>query len=58
MPIVNNANLTGENQMNKSLVIITGATSGIGLQTAVEFSKAGHPLLLLGRNTDKLEKLN
>ncbi len=44
--------------MNKSLVIITGATSGIGLQTAIEFSKAGHPLLLLGRNTDKLEKLN
>ncbi len=44
--------------MNKPLIIITGATSGIGMQTAVRFSEAGHPLLLIGRNTAKLAELN
>lgn len=43
---------------NKPLVIITGATSGIGQQTAIRFSEAGHPLLLLGRNIEKIENLN
>lgn len=44
--------------MSKPLVVITGATSGIGMQTAVRFSEAGYPLLLIGRNTAKLEALN
>jgi NADP-dependent 3-hydroxy acid dehydrogenase YdfG len=43
---------------DKPLVIITGATSGIGKQTAVRFAEAGHPLLLLGRDTAKLNDLN
>jgi NADP-dependent 3-hydroxy acid dehydrogenase YdfG len=43
--------------MQKPLVIITGATSGIGMQTAIRFNEAGFPLLLLGRNTDKLTAL-
>jgi NADP-dependent 3-hydroxy acid dehydrogenase YdfG len=42
--------------MNK-LVIITGASSGIGAATARAFSKAGYPLLLLARRLDKMEAL-
>lgn len=44
--------------MKKNLVIITGASSGIGAATAVAFSKAGYPLLLLARRLDKLKALN
>ncbi|MDF1796813.1 MAG: SDR family oxidoreductase [Coxiellaceae bacterium] len=44
--------------MTKHLVVITGATSGIGMACATLFSEAGHPLLLLGRNTEKLTALN
>lgn len=44
--------------MSKPLIIITGASSGIGAATAKQFSAAGHPLLLLARRIDKLEKLN
>ena len=43
--------------MNKSLIVITGASSGIGAATAQAFSHAGHPLLLLARRIDKLEAL-
>ncbi len=43
--------------MEKALVVITGATSGIGQQTAVQFSELGYPLLLLGRNIKKLESM-
>ncbi|CAF0891173.1 unnamed protein product [Rotaria sp. Silwood1] len=41
----------------KGLVVITGASSGIGGATAQAFSKAGHPLLLLARRLDRLEAL-
>jgi NADP-dependent 3-hydroxy acid dehydrogenase YdfG len=41
----------------KKLVIITGASSGIGAATARAFSKAGYPLLLLARRLDKMEAL-
>ena len=43
--------------MDKGLIIITGASSGIGRETAIEFSKKGYPLLLLARRLDKLENL-
>jgi NADP-dependent 3-hydroxy acid dehydrogenase YdfG len=43
--------------MKKSLIVITGATSGIGYETAMLFHEAGYPLLLIGRNTEKLEAL-
>lgn len=36
--------------------IITGAGSGIGKATALEFSKAGYFVYLLGRNKEKLEE--
>ncbi len=44
--------------MHKPLVVITGATSGIGMQTAIRFSEAGYPLLLIGRHSEKLATLN
>ncbi len=43
--------------MKKPLVIITGASSGIGAATARLFSAAGHPLLLLARRLDRLQAL-
>ncbi|NWA01658.1 SDR family oxidoreductase [Pseudomonas gingeri] len=43
--------------MSKPLIIITGASSGIGEATARLLSAAGHPLLLLARRTERLEAL-
>lgn len=43
--------------MNKPLIVITGASSGIGAAMAKAFSAAGHPLLLLARRVDRLEAL-
>ena len=42
----------------KELIVITGASSGIGEATAKAFSVAGHPLLLIARRVEKLEELN
>ena len=44
--------------MTKPLVVITGASSGIGAAMARQFSQAGHPLLLLARRLDRIEALN
>lgn len=44
--------------MNKPLVIITGASSGIGAAMAKIFSAAGYSLGLLARNLEAMEKLN
>ncbi len=41
----------------KKLVVITGASSGFGKALALEFNKAGYPLLLLARRLEKLEQL-
>ena len=43
--------------MTKPLIIITGASSGIGEAAARILSAAGHPLLLLARRIDRLEAL-
>lgn len=43
--------------MDKPLVVITGASSGIGAATARFFSNAGHPLLLLARRLDRMKAL-
>ncbi|MBE5157166.1 SDR family oxidoreductase [Vibrio parahaemolyticus] len=42
----------------KKLVVITGASSGIGEAIARRFSKEGHPLLLVARRVERLEALN
>lgn len=43
---------------NKKLVVITGASSGFGMELAKEFSGDGYPLLLLARRIEKMEALN
>ncbi|MBU3026053.1 SDR family oxidoreductase [Zobellia galactanivorans] len=43
---------------SKKLVVITGASSGIGKATAELFSKNGHPLLLIARRIELIEGFN
>lgn len=42
----------------KKLVVITGASSGIGARLAERFSAEGHPLLLLARRIEPMQALN
>ena len=42
---------------SKKLVVITGASSGIGAITAKCFAEKGYPLLLLARRIDKLNEM-
>lgn len=44
--------------MTKPLIVITGASSGIGAAIAKSFSAAGHSLLLLARRVEKMEALD
>ena len=39
------------------VVLITGASSGIGKQTAIEFAKLGSIIILVARRKNKLEQL-
>ncbi len=43
--------------MSKKLVVITGASSGFGKALAIEFSKSGHPLLLLSKTIKPIEEI-
>ena len=38
-------------------ILITGATDGIGLETAKKLLQQGHTILAHGRNEEKLNKL-
>lgn len=42
--------------LDNKLVIVTGASSGIGRQCAVTCSRAGARVILMGRNQDRLEE--
>lgn len=42
----------------KKLVVVTGASSGIGMELAKRFSKEGHPVLMLARRKETMEELN
>lgn len=44
--------------MNQKIVLITGATSGIGEACARKFAQGGYALILTGRKADKLEALS
>jgi NADP-dependent 3-hydroxy acid dehydrogenase YdfG len=44
--------------LDKPLVAITGASSGIGAAVAQRFSEAGHPLLLVARRVELIEALD
>lgn len=41
----------------KPLVVVTGASSGIGAATATAFAEKGYPLLVTARRRDRLEQL-
>ena len=41
----------------KEIVLVTGATSGIGLACAEKFAENGHPLIITGRRADRLQKI-
>lgn len=44
--------------MSKKLIVITGASSGIGKQLALKFAQEGYALLLLARRVELLNNLN
>jgi len=43
--------------LNERVAIISGATGGLGKETTRRFAEAGAQLVLLGRNTDKLDSM-
>lgn len=45
------------NQIHKGTVFITGASSGIGYNTALAAVKEGYRVILAARRLEKLEKL-
>lgn len=42
----------------KKLVVVTGASSGMGMEFAKRFSSEGHPVLMLARRKEIMEALN
>jgi len=46
-----------QDSMNGKIVLITGATSGVGRETALGLSKKGATLVLVGRSREKLDRV-
>ena len=46
-----------EHEVKKGMIVITGASSGIGKATAIHFSRSGYPLLLIARRLAQIEEL-
>lgn len=47
-----------KNKMSKKMILITGATQGIGKETAISLAKLGHHVIIHGRNKTKLETVS
>src|SRR4030042_3938196 len=47
-----------ENTFTDKIVLITGASSGIGAETAKQFAVLGASTLLIGRNEERLKELS
>jgi len=43
--------------MEKKIILITGATDGIGKEAAKILSKEGHKIIIQGRNPEKIKKV-
>ena len=41
-----------------SIAVVTGASSGIGAEIAIQLSKISDHIYIVGRNIEKLEKTN
>jgi short-subunit dehydrogenase len=44
-------------KLNKQTILITGASSGLGCELAIQYSNPNSRLILMGRNSTQLNKI-